>query len=599
MKNDDSKMILDVKEETFDKKEEVKKDSLSKHFKQTTDELYKKFGIRLTKKELAPKLDMSYEQFRKIINREQPTKKRDCIIAISAVLGCDTDDTNKALKYNDYMQELDEDSSRDLLIMNILDNHRRRYEDGRDELDYNPDIIDEINNELAANHYPLLDIISHRNTGKEEAEKLKYPYKLVRKTTTNYMHKSVDFLLDSKYLNPCSVHASMEFDDNGRQIVISASSSKLAIDLEEHCFERREGTDNFKEIQFYSDIDETGEYKDCFLELIRIADEELKKSDNVYNDTKNFTKRISARVIDGNIHVFAEMYNFAYPLLDEYYFMDYCNGEYTFALLNNSRFMKFYLPNEIYQKKYGYTKDKIIAEFSFDEEGYFTSEGKSETEDKNGVSVIGPLQDHIDKLRARYFKKLKKKIGKLITELKSGKEHIHALVPFKDNRYDVIEFFKAEKEFECVWETSEYDYGKKHKDEFWKNINAAPDVDSDFDFEAAYEKVKSKAKENKSGISESVDFKDYYSLLYAFYKLKMKQGKTIEEIDASEARISEYKKKIVEVGNPEPTFTLSDGREVKLSVQDLIDGYKLGICTIEELGAFKLKHNSLKIEDLL
>ena len=173
------------------------------------------------------------------------------------------------------------------------------------------------------------------------------------------------------------------------------------------------------------------------------------------------------------------------------------------------------------------------------------------------------------------------------------------MVPFKDNRYNVIEFFKAEKEFECVWETREYDFGKKHKDEFWKNINAAPDVDPDFDFEAAYEKVKCQAKENKSGISESVDFKDYYSLLYAFYKLKMKQGKTIEEIDASEARISEYKKKIVEVGNSEPTFTLSDGREVKLSVQDLIDGYKLGICTIEELGAFKLKHNSLKIEDLL
>ncbi len=596
MKNNDSKMILEVKEETFDKKEEVKKDSLSKHFKLITDELYKKFGIKLTKKELAPKLGMTYEQFRKKINREQPTKKRDCIIAISAVLGCDTDDTNKALKYNDYMPELDEDSSRDLLIMNILDSHRRRYEDGRDELDYNPDIIDEINNELAANHYLLLDIINHRNTGKE-ADKIKYPYKLVKKKTTNYMLLINEYFLDWKYLNPCSVHASMEFDDNGKRIVICASSRVLLMDLGEHWFERHDGSEHFKETQLYSDIDETGEFKDSFSELIRMADEELKKSDNIYNDTKNFSKRISARIIDGNIHVFGEMYNYAYPLLNEYYFMDYCNGQYTFTVSNNSRFMKFYLPKEMYKKRYGYTKDKIISEVVFNEEGD-KSEGECETEDKNDdIIVYGLLQVSIDKLRNRYFKKLKKKVDKLTEELKSGKEQIHSFAPLKDDLYYIIEIFKAEKEFKCVWEIS--DYGKNNKDKLLKNINAAPDVDPDFDFETAYEYVKNHAKESNSGISEYADFKDYYSLLYAFYKLKMKQGKTIKEIDAFEARLCEDKKKIVGIGDPAPTFTLADGREVKLNVQDLVDGYTLGIYTIEELGDFKLKHNSLKIEDLL
>ena len=56
---------------------------------------------------------------------------------------------------------------------------------------------------------------------------------------------------------------------------------------------------------------------------------------------------------------------------------------------------------------------------------------------------------------------------------------------------------------------------------------------------------------------------------------------------------------IVGIDDPTPTFTLSDGREVKLSVKDLIDGAKLGLTTVEEVGSVKLKHGSLEIKDLL
>ena len=172
-------MIISVREEIFDDST-VKKDDLSKYFNMKIKELNSKFGIVLTKKDIASKLNISYELFRKIINREKPTKKRDCIIAVCALLGLDTEDLNKALRFNN-MLKMDDRSGRDEIIMTILDNHRRHYTDN-DELDYDPDIISEIDQVLADNAYPKLDIINHRKkpTDNDEKEK-KYPYKLVKK----------------------------------------------------------------------------------------------------------------------------------------------------------------------------------------------------------------------------------------------------------------------------------------------------------------------------------------------------------------------------------------------------------------------------------
>ena len=57
----------------------------------------------LSTKELAKKLEINYEQFRKILNLNKPTKKRDCIIAICIALRLDADETNKALELYQYM----------------------------------------------------------------------------------------------------------------------------------------------------------------------------------------------------------------------------------------------------------------------------------------------------------------------------------------------------------------------------------------------------------------------------------------------------------------------------------------------------------------
>ena len=58
-------------------------------------------------------------------------------------------------------------------------------------------------------------------------------------------------------------------------------------------------------------------------------------------------------------------------------------------------------------------------------------------------------------------------------------------------------------------------------------------------------------------------------------------------------------KVIVSISNENPVFTLSDGRKIILTVDDLIDGYELGLSSIDEVGSFLLEHESLKINELL
>ena len=50
-------------------------------------------------------------------------------------------------------------------------------------------------------------------------------------------------------------------------------------------------------------------------------------------------------------------------------------------------------------------------------------------------------------------------------------------------------------------------------------------------------------------------------------------------------------KVIIGVSNKEPEFTLSDGRKIRLTLDDLIDGYELGLSSIDEVGSFLLEHD--------
>ena len=103
--------------------------------------------------------------------------------------------------------------------------------------------------------------------------------------------------------------------------------------------------------------------------------------------------------------------------------------------------MKMYLSKEKYEKIYGNANDSITEQYS----------SVNEIEE-----MILNLSDKVYKkkvilaLRGQAFGSLKAYIDMLYEQLISGNAHIRNVSQFYDNKYDVIEFFGAEAEFECV-----------------------------------------------------------------------------------------------------------------------------------------------------
>lgn len=115
------------KEQVFSDRPEKTKEAFSNFFDRMLNKLNEATGQAVTKKTIGSMLGIAYELFRKYINREKPIKKRDCIIAICAMLRADSCDTNEALYYFD-MDELEEYNKRDYILMEILDNQFSRWE---------------------------------------------------------------------------------------------------------------------------------------------------------------------------------------------------------------------------------------------------------------------------------------------------------------------------------------------------------------------------------------------------------------------------------------------------------------------------------------
>ena len=118
-------------------------------------------GDPVSTRMLADSLGLDYEMFRKIVNMQKPTKKRDCIIAICALLYATPEETNAALECYNGMPKLNKNYTDDEIIINMLKSNYNRCV-SCDE--YELMTIDEINVYLASHHVPKLIIIEHRSS---------------------------------------------------------------------------------------------------------------------------------------------------------------------------------------------------------------------------------------------------------------------------------------------------------------------------------------------------------------------------------------------------------------------------------------------------
>ena len=383
----------------------------------------------LSTRELAARLGIDYEQFRKILNFNKPTKKRDCIIAICAALKLDSDETNEALILYQYMPTLDDSNPRDDLLIEILEEQSKH-----------PFTIAEINNRLVRNGFPELDIIDHRRSLRPASQKKDAPYKLRKKKTRTFADELIfgDLYdsLDSEYdLYRYRCIAEMWLDDEEDECVYH-----LTAGTRHDYYLKTQGKD-FLDIKSFKTTVDSGIFEDYFLELEGMANHELKKLYATLNDTKNYHTRISAGICNDALHVYAETFNYTVPELEEYYLFEYQDGTPLLSVYRKSEFMRCYLSPDEYTSTYGSNSNTLLAQYnSFDELKSGKEAGTSE-----------PLL----KCRSRYFKQLMEQADSLINDIKAKKRFIRHLDYIYDDRDRVCQFFEVEKEFQCALDDEE------------------------------------------------------------------------------------------------------------------------------------------------
>ena len=239
--------------------------------------------------------------------------------------------------------------------------------------------------------------------------------------------------LETAYYRMCYTSAFMWLDDNGRHKYKLYASLRGSMPLLGYIMDG-------EEIKTFLNIDDSGKFKDCFDELLKMARSEQRKYAAFLNDTRNYQERVSAKVINNDLHIFYETYNYRVPELGEYYLMDYVNGIYTLYVSHSSRFMMYYLSPNDYRELFGRISNKP-------EETYSSIDAIEKAIEASRVE-----RKEIIHLRIKAFNNAKGKIDSLIERLKTGGAHIRNYDMIFDLPYDVLKYYNVTNEFQCTYD---------------------------------------------------------------------------------------------------------------------------------------------------
>lgn len=386
----------------------------------------------LSTKELAGRVGISPEMFRKILNKQKPNQSRDCIIAICAALKLDVEDTNEALRIYQYMPKLDKDSPRDKLIIQVL------------EGDFDEDIsVSAVNGRLQRDGYMPLDIVKSRaHKGKETCliSQKAFPYKIKRKNVRTLLYGDPYESLSTAYdFRRFKCVATMWLDDT-----LNQKHYKLTAALGGKYFlEILPGPDapDTPDTPFrsYKSLDETDEFRDYFLELQSMVKSEQRHIEEYLNDTRNYYERISADIFHDSIHVYFEKYNYAIPERNEYYLMEYIDGIYRLSVSHNSQFMRKYLNSEEYREHYGKAELMLVKTYASIEEIEALYDSQHLTQESKEVLM----------LRKNAYKKMQRVIDKYLEQLRARIVFVRNLNYIWDDQDRVCAYYGLEKEFQC------------------------------------------------------------------------------------------------------------------------------------------------------
>lgn len=428
---------LTVESEVFDERyvdehKPVEKKAFARFIREKRKEYNEKFGKEISTKDLGYMVGIEPEMFRKILNQQKPTKKRDCILAICFALRMPSEDFDEALDLYQHMPLLDcDDDHRDEFIVSLNESGMT---------------ITELDELLVKRGYPSLDIHNRRNERKNSLTNQVLPYKVlktqVRTSAFNrYMHGDMYDSLCTEYEPSeynCTGIMYLENTVNGIRLRLTASEN-IYSGIKKYTMENARRIEDYKE---YNSLDTTGDFEPFFISLDNARTREKRKIFRILNDTRNYHIRRSARIINDYICTFAEEYNYAVPELNEFFVLQYTEGHYKFSVFRESEFMHLYLTADEYKKYYGKYKSACKVSYSSLKE----IENRLETVDNRSEEHM------LLELYIRSFKKLKKYIDELYDKIRNRKAFIRNLDYIYDRRVDVLRYYNIEKTFECKYD---------------------------------------------------------------------------------------------------------------------------------------------------
>lgn len=407
----------------------VEKTAFAEFIREKRKEYNEDNGEELSTSDLGTIIGIKYEMFRKILNQEKPTKKRDCIIAICVALQLLPGEIDEALGLYQYMPALDQYNPRDGFITS--------------QITGSPGItVEELNRRLIQRGFPGLDIQDKRDGKKKPVSDvtIDLPYKVLEMKVRTPIDS--DYYYGDPYNSLCTKYDPYNCRCTGDMILGDVKQKKyihLIADTDGYMSSQIYKVDDLP--KQYKTLDDTNEFKNYFIELINAVNVEKRRLLSILDDTRNYQCRTSARLIGDHISIFTEEFNYSIPEMNEYYVLIRTNGKYRLEVFDRSAFMHFYLFPEDFKKYYG--DDELVPK-----EEYQSIEQIDELIAKENSS--GDMARY--RMRKRAFSRLQPKVDELYEALKEDKVFIQNLDFIYDNPAETLSYYRIEKDFECVYD---------------------------------------------------------------------------------------------------------------------------------------------------
>lgn len=395
-----------------------------------------KYGIKAS--DLSALLGIGKDVFRGKCNGQRPAT-RDFVIGVCAVLRMCSYDVSEALRNHKVkFPGLDESNDRDDCISKLLNEELpQKYSRPTNE------IIQEINNTLRQRGYRELDIIDHRNNP-QPAQKKEAPQLHFKITGQKVQMLTADTALYGDQYDSLETEYSIcRCRCLGKMWIEDPKTHKVFL------FQCTDDGDLFSyedasilKVKRFSSIAETGSFIVFFSKLKAITDDYHNALLKRLDDTRNFGERVSANLRAGNIHIYAEKYNYDYPEANEYYVMEYENGRYTLSVYHQSAFMSLHLGEIDYREQFH--SKPAIPMYQFRSLEEMDAFAKDESKPY--------WQRQLIPLRKKAFRSLLPIVNDLLSKLKDRKVYIRNPEIIRDNVGEpawICRFFGVEKEYEC------------------------------------------------------------------------------------------------------------------------------------------------------